>query len=402
MSDSAIKKVLDSSLEGESVQSGYAYEPNLRILIVDDETEILNSYQEILASSQDAKVIPLRSTRSRSGGDQHLSSPVSNDNFEVVAVDSYDKAISAVKEAVDKGRPFALGFFDVMLGEGPDGYDLVKYIHSLDSKMYAVFVTAYNDRSIDSIQEFLGEDKTQRWDYLNKPFSHGEILQKARNFTKLYNLAEEKSLKDRQLEEARRQLVESEKLSSVAAVARGVSHEFGNLLMQIMGKADLCLANGQPDKMKEGLDVILNATQKANAILEKFKDLSNPHAKFEQRSPFLLHEVLDEALLLMEHKIKTSQLKVSRIKTESVQIEGYKTAMLQVIVNLTLNAIHAMGDSGQLDFTVSDLGSEAELRIRDYGPGVKEEDLGRVLEAFYTTKGSEGTGARSAHLPRDR
>ena len=391
MSESAAKKIESKFSDGISESPQSAYQPNLRILVVDDEPEILKSYSDILnPDAQDSNVVALRSTRSKAATKVSEAVPVTE--FEVIAVDSFDKAITAVEEGVKAGRPFSLGFFDVMLGEGPDGYDLVKQIGAVDPKMYAVFVTAYNDRSIDSIQDFLGSDKTQKWDYLNKPFSHGEILQKARSFTRLYNLTEEKLLKDKQLEEVRRQLLESEKLSSVAAVARGVSHEFGNLLMQIMGKADLCLVTDNQEKMKEGFEVILNATQRANSILERFKALSNPHAKYEPRQNFYVHEVIDEALLLMEHKIRTSELKVSRIRTDHVQIEGYKTAMLQVIVNLTLNAIHAMGDRGQIDFTVSDLGLEAEIRVRDYGPGIKEESLKKVLEPFYTTKGSEGTG----------
>lgn len=368
------------------------YKPNFRILVVDDEKEILSSYQDILGESDTTdKVVPIRSSRAKKT--QSSSAIAASEQvFEIVAVSSYGEALSAVESAISMGEPFAMGFFDVMLGEGPDGFDLVKKIHEIDSKMYAVFVTAYNDRSIDSIQDFLGKDNTQRWDYLNKPFSHGEILQKARNFVRLYNLTEEKSIREIQMEEVRRLLVESEKTSSVAAVARGVSHEFGNLLMQIMGKADLCLTNGESEKMKEGLEVILEATGRANDILEKFKSLSNPHSEQAVKEYVSLNDVLSEALSLMEHKIRTAELKISMIKTDPVVVVGYKTSLLQVVVNLTINAIHAMGDSGQIDYTLADLGQEVEFRVRDYGPGMNEVELEKALEPFFTTKGSQGTG----------
>ncbi|MCB0407621.1 MAG: hypothetical protein KDD34_05405 [Bdellovibrionales bacterium] len=364
------------------------FQPNHRILVVDDEKDIVQSYIDILDVSKISNVVPMRSSRSTSSAMTTTSDP----EFELVVAKSYDEALAIVKRDIKQGKPFAMGFFDVLLGEGPDGFDLVKEIHAIDPHMYAVFVTAYNDRSVDSIQSFLGADKTNRWDYLNKPFSNGEILQKARNFTSLWNLNEEKKIQDSKLQEAQRRLVESEKLSSIAAVARGVSHEFGNLLMQIMGKADICLTENNPEKMKTGLEVILDATQRANEILEKFKDLSNPAQATREKSKIYAHQILDEVLVLMEHQIKTQNVKVSRIKTDKVLVEVNPTSLLQVLVNLTINSIHAMGSSGQIDFSVTDVGDMVEIRVRDYGPGIKEELIDKVIEPFFTTKGKQGTG----------
>lgn len=368
------------------------HKENRRILVVDDEREITQSYLEILSPKTQGtgNVVPLRSSRNQN--EATATSETEAPEFNVTVASNFEEALAHVKQAMKKKEPFAMGFFDVLLGEGPDGYDLVKQIHELDPNLYAVFVTAYNDRSVDSIQNFLGKDKTNRWDYLNKPFSHGEILQKARNFTSLWNLTEEKKLKDEQLSQAQRRLLESERLTSVAAVARGVSHEFGNLLMQIMGKADISLQSGTPEKMKAGLETILEATQRANDILEKFKDLSNPGESVKEKSEVFLHVILEEAVNLMEHKIKVGNVKVSRIRTDKVKVHANPTSLLQVIVNLTINAIHAMGESGQVDFTITDVGDSAELRIRDYGPGIKPDMIDRVLEPFFTTKGSQGTG----------
>ncbi len=381
------KIVKHKSMQENQALSKSEFKHNHRILVVDDEREIIQSYLDILTPEAENNVISIKSSRS-----QRPETIRSDTEFRVVVAKNYDEALAIVKKQIREGAPFAMGFFDVLLGGSKDGFDLVKEIHDLDPNMYAVFVTAFNDRSVDSIQQFLGEDKTNRWDYLNKPFSNGEILQKARNFTSLWNLNEEKKLQNAQLAEAQRRLMESEKLSSIAAVARGVSHEFGNLLMQIMGKADICLAEKNPEKMKAGLEVILDATGRANEILEKFKDLSNPAESAREKTDIYAHSLLDEVLVLMEHKIKVSQLKVCRIKTEKVSIHVNQTSILQVLVNLTINSIHAMGNSGQIDLTVTDVGEFAEIRLRDYGPGIKKELMDKVLEPFYTTKGKQGTG----------
>lgn len=381
------KIIKHKTMQENQALSKSEFQHNHRILVVDDEREIVQSYLDILTPHSESNVVPIRSSRS-----QRPETVRDDSEFEVMVAKNYDDALAIVKKHVREGQHFAMGFFDVLLGGNKDGFDLVKEIHELDPNMYAVFVTAFNDRSVDSIQQFLGEDKTNRWDYLNKPFSNGEILQKARNFTSLWNLNEEKKMQNEQLAEAQRRLMESEKLSSIAAVARGVSHEFGNLLMQIMGKADICLSEGNPEKMKAGLEVILDATGRANEILEKFKDLSNPAESSREKADLYAHDLLDEVLALMEHKIKVTQLKVSRIKTEKILVHVNQTSILQVLVNLTLNSIHAMGNSGQIDLTVADVGDFAEIRLRDYGPGIKDDLMDKVLEPFYTTKGTQGTG----------
>src|SRR4029077_1931208 len=99
----------------------------------------------------------------------------------VLVVSKPSDAIDAVKASVTDNKPFAMGFFDVMLGAEIDGIELVKQVLAIDPKMFAVFVTAYQDRSVDSIGTILGDENREKWDYINKPFTEGEILQKARN-----------------------------------------------------------------------------------------------------------------------------------------------------------------------------------------------------------------------------
>ena len=219
---------------------------NQRILIVDDEPGITAGYEEILVSTSADNVVSMaRSSRraqksetakAPSGTGGQLENPF---QFELTICHSGEVAFNEVQKAMGEGRPFAMGFFDVKLGEGMDGYELFKKVQEIDPKFFAVFVTAYNDRSIDSINQFLGIDRVDHWDYLNKPFTAGEILQKARNFVSLWNLREEKRLHQQDMDEAQRRLLNAERMTSVATVARGVGHEFGNILMQIMGQAEV-------------------------------------------------------------------------------------------------------------------------------------------------------------------
>jgi two-component system, NtrC family, sensor kinase len=367
---------------------GTTAQENRRILVVEDEPEIAKSYESILNLPL-SNVVPMRRS-SRSQGAPEVQAKVVG-GFEVVIVNQAVKALEEVKKAVADGKPFAMGFFDVLLGPGIDGIELVRQIHQIDPNMFAVFVTAYNDRNVDSISSLLGETMADKWDYLNKPFSEGEILQKARNTIALWNLRRQKTDQDGKLADANRRLHNGERMVSVAAVARGVGHEFGNILTQIIGQAELGRA-GSETRMKQALDTILKATETASVILERFKNLARSAESSSSKKMIWAHSPVIEALELMGHQIKISDIKVVRVKSEKVQVMASHASLVQVFVNLIINSIHAMGGPGQIDFSLFKDGNSVEYRIRDYGPGIPENLLDKVVEPFFTTKGEQGTG----------
>ncbi len=362
---------------------------NKRILIVDDEVEVANSYLQILNTENNVAPI-VRSSRSAASTAKPAAPSDSFGPLEIVVCHSAPEALVKVRNAAEDKKPFAMGFFDVRLGEGMDGIELVKEIHKLDSNLFAVFVTAYQDRNVDTISKFLGQEMSDRWDYLNKPFSEGEIIQKARNYIALWNLRREKELKDSQLSEAYKRLQEGERMNSVAVVARGVAHEFGNILMQIIGQAELNIDNKEPE-MRKALEGILKASDLATNILERFKNLGSAEINIKKEKIWA-HQPLDEALQLMDHQLNVMKTKVCRIKNDKVEILASSASLVQVFVNMIINASHAMGKSGQIDFSIGQVGNWVEITVRDYGPGIPKDIIGRIMEPFFTTKGNKGTG----------
>jgi len=168
-----------------------------------------------------------------------------------------------------------MGFFDVLLGNGIDGIETVKRIHQMDPKMYAILVTAYQDRHVNSIQKVFGRDFEDRWDYLNKPSLKGRFCKRPAIWFRCETSAVKKSSNRREIDEMKLKFNENEKLLTIAAVARSVGHEFGNILLQIMGRADLSRGGAAPE-MKSALDTILTATEHASQVLDRFKSLARP------------------------------------------------------------------------------------------------------------------------------
>ncbi|MGE4133357.1 MAG: ATP-binding protein [Bdellovibrionales bacterium] len=375
--------------------------PNRRILVVDDEPAIGDGIRRILCPPTPAGVTPIRSSRALTGtaaqaatsGAAPAVSPTTGPEFDVVVVTTPQEAITAVTDALRDQRPFAMGFFDVMLGADMDGIELVKQILSVDPKMFAVFVTAYQDRSVDNIGQYIGVENREKWDYINKPFSDGEILQKARNATSLWDLHRLKEWQEERLSEAHGLLLQNERQNAVAAVGRSVAHEFGNLLTHIVGNAELALEQNKPEQMKGALELILKASDTATNILKRFRNLHGSEEKLAPASTVDLWQTLEEALELMEFQFRKKYIMVKKTKRDYVPIVGHRHSLVQVFVNLFINAMHAVpATGGEIKIQINTQGDKAEVSIHDSGPGIPEDILGRVTEPLFTTKGSEGSG----------
>ena len=196
--------------------------------------------------------------------------------------------------------------------------------------------------------------------------------------------------------------MQGERSNAVAAVGRSVAHEFGNLLMRIMGHAELALMKGDVTQMHRALKTILAAGDTAAAVLDKFKrQLNNKDQNNIEFKLISINQCLDEAIDLMGHEFTKKNIKIVRVKYQQCTIEANYHSLVQVIINLFINASHAMTSSGQLDVSVAQIEHNqndgqaenwVEIRIRDYGPGIPEEILPQVMDPFFTTKGKQGTG----------
>lgn len=367
--------------------------PNRRILVVDDEPDIGQAIAQFLRAKPvggSSNVAPIRRS-SRSAKTTEPNSSVAGE-FEVTVVTNPKDAILAVQAAQKESRPFAMGFFDVKLGADIDGIELVRQILQIDNNMCAVFVTAYQDRSVDTIAGLLGDENREKWDYMNKPFNEGEILQKARNATALWDLHRLKEWQEERLSEANRLLMFNERQNTVAAVGRSVAHEFGNLLTHIVGNAELALEQGRPERMKNALELILKTSDTATNILKRFRRLHDEEEALSKPETFDITMILEEAAELMEFQFRKHGVSLKKSVSGHPVLRGNRHSFVQVFVNLFINAMHAMPNGGSVEVTIKSDSKQHEIRIRDTGSGIPEHLLEKIFEPMFTTKGKNGTG----------
>jgi len=363
---------------------------NRTLLVLDDEPEAIKGYQVFLgANVRASSASTVASSRVQAGAAPIPSSTSSGETYEVLCASTGEEAVQIIRDRLKEGRPVAGGFFDVKLGPGMDGIATVAEAKKLDPDIRCAIVTAYQDRSVDDLHRIFGEDFRDHWDYLNKPFSKGEIVQKARQMIGAWNRA-------KQIEELHRQLIGSERLAAVGQVARGIGHEFGNILLRIMGKADLALAETDLTKVREHLQVVLKASERAGVIVRNLQSFSKPSAK---KSTCRLTDPLEESLSLVRHELTKASVTVeSTFDAGTLPTVTIDRGMFaQVFLNLMINAMHAMSPKGGTLTLRASPESRAgragcKVEIADSGTGISPEVLPRIFEPAFSTKGDQGSG----------
>lgn len=146
---------------------------NKRVLVIDDDLNLLNLYRYILSPDLE-NISPNEPAGSRTKGFR---------SFEVTTASHGQAGYELVKKNVESNKPFAVAFIDMRMLPGWDGLRTAEAIREIDGRIYIVIVTGYMDKSIDQLQDVLKHNIF----FLRKPSSNEEIYQMARNLCNSWN-----------------------------------------------------------------------------------------------------------------------------------------------------------------------------------------------------------------------
>ena len=152
---------------------------NNRILVIDDDPEILEIFKAVLKKPHKAEgssIDELNVLLTEMTGDTgHGKAKKSTRFFHVDTATQGEEGCNKAREARERNAPYAVAFVDMRMPPGWDGIKTVQAIHAVDPHVQIVIVTAYADATISEIVEKVGF--TDRLLYLKKPFDDEEILQ---------------------------------------------------------------------------------------------------------------------------------------------------------------------------------------------------------------------------------
>lgn len=244
----------------------------------------------------------------------------------------------------------------------------------------------------------------------------GEIAQVARHFDSLLDRLEQRDRELRQwgetlehrvdertrelreanqrLEQTTERLIISEKLAAVGEITASVAHEINNPVAVIQGNLDLARSNLGEDgrRAEEEFRLIDDQVYRIGVIVSKLLHFARPEEYSGADRLVDLSQVARDCLVLTRHQIQAAGI-TSIVETKSTsQVHMSRTELQQVVVNLILNAVHAMPGGGTLRVATTEASGEVILSVEDTGTGIDPSVLPRIFDPFFTTKQAQGTG----------
>ena len=194
-----------------------------------------------------------------------------------------------------------------------------------------------------------------------------------------------------------------QRLAILGVVSAGVAHEIKNALVAIKSFAELLLEKQQDHEM---LGLVVQEVNRINSLACQLMRLAGPtHPVFSEVN---VHESLQNALRLVKHQIKNRRIELEiELEANPVTIRGDAKQLEQAFINLLLNAIEAMDDTGRLTVSTQVVYStefiskfeprtrrqQLQITIQDTGPGIPAHIRARLFSPFQTTKpGGTGLG----------
>jgi len=200
------------------------------------------------------------------------------------------------------------------------------------------------------------------------------------------------------LAETQSQLYQSNKMASVGQLAAGIAHEINNPLTGILTFSSLLL--NQPDQdpaVHEDLETIVRETKRCRDIVKGLLDFSRQVPPRKTNSDF--NKIVNQALAIVDHELDVANIQVTRgLLEELPTVRVDANQMIQVLINLLVNAAHAIGTKkgGEIfvgtDLRKIDGSPHIEVKVADNGCGIPNKNLQKIFEPFFTTRDTGGTG----------
>lgn len=226
----------------------------------------------------------------------------------------------------------------------------------------------------------------------------------------------------KKLKTAQQQLVQSEKMASLGRLVAGVAHELNNPISFVFGNMhtlqrygeglqdylDLVQRGAPPEVLEQArkhhrIDRILQdlgpliagsleGAERVSGIVQNLRRFATPQR--QKRHTFDLCRLVESSLSWVSKAVRV-QAQIHLDIPAELPIRSSEGHVQQILINLIQNAFDAMDGMEQprLDLQVSASAGRAQVKVRDHGPGISEDNLLRVFDPFFTTKAvGKGTG----------
>ncbi|MDY7533266.1 cache domain-containing protein [Pseudomonas sp. Bout1] len=201
-----------------------------------------------------------------------------------------------------------------------------------------------------------------------------------------------------QLETTSKKLIMSEKLAAIGEITAGIAHEINNPIAVIQGNIEVIqsIIGSDADNAKNEFRLIDQQLMRISEMVTKLLRFSKPQEYAGVFERYIVADVIDDTLPLVHHLLKNTMISIERDDRATRLIVMSRTELQQVLVNLIVNACHALPQGGKLVLRSFDSDMDQTpgvlVEVSDNGDGMAPEVAIRIFDPFFTTKRREGTG----------
>ncbi|WP_176167351.1 sensor histidine kinase [Mesobacillus jeotgali] len=189
----------------------------------------------------------------------------------------------------------------------------------------------------------------------------------------------------------RQRLAKADKIEAVSHLSAAISHEIRNPLTTVKGFLQLLKEQDYPaEKKKEFIHIAVQELNRAEEVINDYLTFARP--AFEKVEEIDIEKELNQVLNVLHPMANLNGVAVRKKFTSGLVIFGDPSKFQQAFINLIKNGLEAMPDGGELTVHTFRTGSVVHILVRDTGIGMTEEQIVRLGEPYYTTKGQQGTG----------
>ena len=190
------------------------------------------------------------------------------------------------------------------------------------------------------------------------------------------------------LRETQQELIRNERLAATGKLTAQLAHEINNPIHNIQSLLKTSLSRlPQEARGRELIIVAFDEVNRMSRLTRQMLDIYRSSFVEVRLQPTSLNEVLQEVIAFTQEELVNSGIAVnSAIDPQLPLVQGSKDKLKQVLLNIVANARDAMPGGGTLSITAKPECGFVNIEIGDTGVGIPAENLGRIFDAFFTTK----------------
>jgi two-component system, cell cycle sensor histidine kinase and response regulator CckA len=368
----------------------------------------------ILVDESGAENYFQQGVRSRAASPEMIDANTSLRRAEAIYRSMFENAIEGIYQSTPDGRYLAVNAALARMYGYEKPQELLNQVSDIQNQVYVdpTFRERFK-REIESTGAVQGmEYQVRRRDGKTIWISETARVVRAADGTPRYYegfIEDITARKEAEAEKLRleKQVLHAQKMDAIGTLASGMAHDFNNVLCAILGYTELSLLDPEiKGTTRDNLELAFKSAERARDLVKRILTFSRPSEV--QRRPVKITPILKEAVQLLHATLPSSIEVKTEILTDADVVLADSSELNQIVMNLGVNAKHAMTpNGGRLEYKLElvDLsgppayklglnpGPYVRLAVSDTGHGMSKEVQERIFEPFFTTKqAGRGTG----------